>query len=303
MSRLGNTAVGKGAIRLKNEGANKVRKIANGVSDSGLGRMAAKINSVGAVQPLKNSVRGAGAVLADLGKKGLHAAPRVAGRAVLGALGASVGIAAGIAGDDLNDIVKYGAAGAGLGSTLGYDAVTGFGSSIAEGASGIRDTYNVGAHGLNAAQLAEQRRTLMKDKDRMNRLNDLIPTDDGHERTAKEKKELLAKSIDYTEAGITDEKKIAKAMKLEKTVAKDLQNVEGMTDQEKADAAKKRAMIAAQFAERVDDKKLVDEKYVEQVTQSWARGMLSPENGINQTQARREAENMMKYVKKLKKVN
>ena len=303
MSRLGNTAVGKGAIRLKNEGANKVRKIANGVSDSGLGRMAAKINSVGAVQPLKNSVRGAGAVLADLGKKGLHAAPRVAGRAALGALGASVGIAAGIAGDDLNDIVKYGAAGAGLGSTLGYDAVTGFGSSIAEGASGIRDTYNVGAHGLNAAQLAEQRRTLMKDKDRMNRLNDLIPTDDGHERTAKEKKELLAKSIDYTEAGITDEKKIAKAMKLEKTVAKDLQNVEGMTDQEKADAAKKRAMIAAQFAERVDDKKLVDEKYVEQVTQSWARGMLSPENGINQTQARREAENMMKYVKKLKKVN
>lgn len=303
MSRLGNTAVGKGAIRLKNEGANKVRKIANGVSDSGLGRMAAKINSVGAVQPLKNSVRGAGAVLADLGKKGLHAAPRVAGRAALGALGASVGIAAGIAGDDLNDIVKFGAAGAGLGSTLGYDAVTGFGSSIAEGASGIRDTYNVGAHGLNAAQLAEQRRTLMKDKDRMNRLNDLIPTDDGHERTAKEKKELLAKSIDYTEAGITDEKKIAKAMKLEKTVAKDLQNVEGMTDQEKADAAKKRAMIAAQFAERVDDKKLVDEKYVEQVTQSWARGMLSPENGINQTQARREAENMMKYVKKLKKVN
>ena len=303
MSRLGNTAVGKGAIRLKNEGANKVRKIANGVSDSGLGRMAAKINSAGAVQPLKNSVRGAGAVLADLGKKGLHAAPRVAGRAALGALGASVGIAAGIAGDDLNDIVKFGAAGAGLGSTLGYDAVTGFGSSIAEGASGIRDAYNVGAHGLNAAELAEQRRTLMKDKDRMNRLNDLIPTDDGHERTAKEKKELLAKSIDYTEAGITDEKKIAKAMKLEKTVAKDLQNVEGMTDQEKADAAKKRAMIAAQFAERVDDKKLVDEKYVEQVTQSWARGMLNPENGINQAQARREAENMMKYVKKLKKVN
>ena len=62
-------------------------------------------------------------------------------------------------------------------------------------------------------------------------------------------------------------------------------------------------MIAAQFAERVDDKKLVDEKYVEQVTQSWARGMLNPEGGINQAQARREAENMMKYVKKLKKVN
>lgn len=266
-----------------------------------------KIANSGIVQsipkPIRNTLGGAGAVAADIGKRTLKAAPRVAGRAALGALGASVGIAAGIAGDDLNDIVKFGAAGAGLGSTLGYDAVTGVGSSIAEGASGIRDTYNVGAHGLNAAELAEQRRTLMKDKDRMNRLNDLIPTDDGHERTAKEKKELLAKSIDYTEAGITDEKKIAKAMKLEKTVAKDLQNVEGMTDQEKADAAKKRAMIAAQFAERVDDKKLVDEKYVEQVTQSWARGMLNPENGINQAQARREAENMMKYVKKLKKVN
>lgn len=283
-----------------------VGNVANSIKNAP-GALANKVANSGVVQnipkPIRNSVRGAGAVLADIGKKGLHAAPRVAGRVALGALGASVGIAAGIAGDDLNDIVKFGAAGAGIGSTLGYDAATGVGSSIAESARDIRDTYNVGAHGLNAAELADQRRTLMKDKDRMNRLNDLVPTDDGHARTAKEKKELLAKSIDYTEAGITDERKIAKAMKLEKTVAKDLQNVEGMTDQEKSDAIKKRAMIAAQFAERVDDKKLVDEKYVEQVTQSWARGMLDPENGINQAQARREAENMMKYVKKLKKVN
>lgn len=279
-----------------------VGNVANSIKNAP-GALANKVANSGVVQnipkPIRNSVRGAGAVLADR----LHAAPRVAGRAALGALGASVGIAAGIAGDDLNDIVKFGAAGAGIGSTLGYDAATGVGSSIAENARDIRDTYNVGAHGLNAAELADQRRTLMKDKDRMNRLNDLVPTDDGHARTAKEKKELLAKSIDYTEAGITDERKIAKAMKLEKTVAKDLQNVEGMTEQEKSDAIKKRAMIAAQFAERVDDKKLVDEKYVEQVTQSWARGMLNPEGGINQAQARREAENMMKYVKKLKKVN
>lgn len=283
-----------------------VGNVANSIKNAP-GALANKVANSGVVQnipkPIRNSVRGAGAVLADIGKKGLHAAPRVAGRAALGALGASVGIAAGIAGDDLNDIVKFGAAGAGIGSTLGYDAATGVGSSIAESARDIRDTYNVGAHGLNAAELADQRRTLMKDKDRMNRLNDLVPTDDGHARTAKEKKELLAKSIDYTEAGITDERKIAKAMKLEKTVAKDLQNVEGMTEQEKSDAIKKRAMIAAQFTERVDDKKLVDEKYVEQVTQSWARGMLNPEGGINQAQARREAENMMKYVKKLKKVN
>lgn len=281
-----------------------VGNVANSIKNAP-GALANKVANSGVVQnipkPIRNSVRGAGAVLADIGKKGLHAAPRVAGRAALGALGASVGIAAGIAGDDLNDIVKFGAAGAGIGSTLGYDAATGVGSSIAENARDIRHTYNVGAHGLNAAELADQRRTLMKDKDRMNRLNDLVPTDDGHARTAKEKKELLAKSIDYTEAGITDERKIAKAMKLEKTVAKDLQNVEGMTEQEKSDAIKKRAMIAAQFAERVDDKKLVDEKYVEQVTQSWARGMLNPEGGINQAQARREAENMMKYVKELKK--
>lgn len=290
-----------------NAAGKKVRTMANNasnyMSNTALGRAATKVNSLGAVQPLKNSVRGAGAVMADLGKKAAKAAPRVAGRAALGALGASVGIAAGIAGDDLNDIVKYGSAGAGLGSTLGYEAVTGLGSSISEGASNVRDTYRTAAYGLNATELADQRKELMKDKDRMKRLDDLIPTDDGHKRTAKEKKELLSKSIDYTEAGITDEKKIAKAMKLESTVAKDLEGVQGMTDQEKAEAAKKRSMIAAQFAERVDDKKLVDEKYVEQVTQSWARGMLNPEAGINQAQARREAENMMKYVKKLKKVN
>ena len=254
-------------------------------------------------KPIRNTLRGAGAVAADIGKRTLKAAPRVAGRAALGALGASVGIAAGIAGDDLNDIVKFGAAGAGLGSTMGYDAVTGLGSSIAEGASGIRDTYNVKAHGLNAAQLAEQRREGMKDKDRMKLLDDLLPTEDGHKRSAKEQKELLSRAIDYDEAGVTDNKKIVKAMKLERTISKDIQDVQGMTDQEKADAVKRRALIAAQLADSVDKKKLIDDDYVEKQIKSWTRGMMDPERGINEKAARKEAETFMKYIKKLNKVN
>lgn len=296
------------AVRtFKNNTSQKVRDYANRakirMSNTAVGKAAAKVNSLGAVQPLKNSVRGAGAVLADLGKKGLKAAPRVAGRAALGALGASVGVAAGIAGDDLNDIVKFGAAGAGLGSTMGYDAVTGLGSSIAEGASGIRDTYNVKAHGLNAAQLAEQRREGMKDKDRMKLLDDMLPTEDGHKRSAKEQKELLSRAIDYDEAGVTDNKKIVKAMKLERTISKDIQDVQGMTDQEKAEAVKRRALIAAQLADSVDKKKLIDDDYVEKQIKSWTRGMMDPERGINEKAARKEAETFMKYIKKLNKVN
>lgn len=254
-------------------------------------------------KPIRNTLRGAGAVAADIGKRTLKAAPRVAGRAALGALGASVGVAAGIAGDDLNDIVKFGAAGAGLGSTMGYDAVTGLGSSIAEGASGIRDTYNVKAHGLNAAQLAEQRREGMKDKDRMKLLDDMLPTEDGHKRSAKEQKELLSRAIDYDEAGVTDNKKIVKAMKLERTISKDIQDVQGMTDQEKAEAVKRRALIAAQLADSVDKKKLIDDDYVEKQIKSWTRGMMDPERGINEKAARKEAETFMKYIKKLNKVN
>ena len=254
-------------------------------------------------KPIRNTLRGAGAVAADIGKRTLKAAPRVAGRAALGALGASVGIAAGIAGDDLNDIVKFGAAGAGLGSTMGYDAVTGLGNSIAEGASGIRDTYNVKAHGLNAAQLAEQRREGMKDKDRMKLLDDMLPTEDGHKRSAKEQKELLSRAIDYDEAGVTDNKKIVKAMKLERTISKDIQDVQGMTDQEKAEAVKRRALIAAQLADSVDKKKLIDDDYVEKQIKSWTRGMMDPERGINEKAARKEAETFMKYIKKLNKVN
>lgn len=286
-------------VRRVGNGARSVRNmptaLGNRLNNSKIGETVQKIP-----KPIRNTLRGVGSVAGDVGKRALRAAPRVG----LGVVGASVGVAAGITGDDMGDILKYGAAGAGIGATLGHDAITGLRSSVSGGASEIRDSYNIGAHGLNATELANQRRGYMRDENRMNRLDALMPTSDGHARTTHEKRELLAKSIDYTEAtGITEEKKLAKAMKLENSIAEEIKDVKGMTDQEKAESAKKRAMIAAQYAEKVDEKKLIDDKYVEQQIQSWTRGMTNPSKGINENQARKEAENMMRYVKKLKKVD
>ena len=92
-------------------------------------------------------------------------------------------------------------------------------------------------------------------------------------------------------------------MKLERTISKDIQDVQGMTDQEKAEAVKRRALIAAQLADSVDKKKLIDDDYVEKQIKSWTRGMMDPERGINEKAARKEAETFMKYIKKLNKVN
>lgn len=48
------------------------------------------------------------------------------------------------------------------------------------------------------------------------------------------KKELANRAVDYMEAtGVTDARKLAKAMKLEGKIAEDMKDVKGLTDEEK----------------------------------------------------------------------
>ena len=273
--------VGRNVNRVRNAATNGIRRIP---------------------KPIRNTARGAGAVLADLGKRGA----RTAGRVTLAGAGATIGAAAGIVSGDIDNVLQYGATGAGIGAA-GFSALEGLGSSAISGASqfasDVRTTYNTQAYGQNVAQVAEQTRNFIKDKEMMQYLDENIPTEDGHKRTRAEQRAMMQKAAEYYNAGITEQKKLAKAMKLEGSIAEEIAGVQGMSEQEKAETATKRAMIAAQFAERVDDKKLVNKNYVEDVVSSWTKGMTDPSRGINEAQARKEAEKMMQYVKKLKKVN
>lgn len=236
---------------------------------------------------------------------------RTAVRFGLGATGAAIGVAAGVAsGNDIGDIIQYGATGATLGATMGYQALGNAATGIPRTARnlgyGIADAYREGAYGRNEAQMAAQRRDYVNDKNFVEDLNMYMPTEDGIERSNTEKKELANRAVDYMEAtGVTDARKLAKAMKLEGKIAEDMKDVKGLTDEEKSEHARKKAQIAAQYLynDKIDKKKLANDEYVETQIKSWTKAMTNPEKGVSAKKARKEAEQMMGYVSKLAKVN
>lgn len=236
---------------------------------------------------------------------------RTAVRFGLGAIGAAIGVAAEVAsGNDIGDIIQYGATGATLGATMGYQALGNAATGIPRTARnlgyGIADAYREGAYGRNEAQMAAQRRDYVNDKNFVEDLNMYMPTEDGIERSNTEKKELANRAVDYMEAtGVTDARKLAKAMKLEGKIAEDMKDVKGLTDEEKSEHARKKAQIAAQYLynDKIDKKKLANDEYVETQIKSWTKAMTNPEKGVSAKKARKEAEQMMGYVSKLAKVN
>ena len=124
---------------------------------------------------------------------------------------------------------RYGATGATLGATMGYQALGNAATGIPRTARnlgyGIADAYREGAYGRNEAQMAAQRRDYVNDKNFVEDLNMYMPTEDGIERSNTEKKELANRAVDYMEAtGVTDARKLAKAMKLEGKIAEDMKD-------------------------------------------------------------------------------
>lgn len=256
-----------------------------------------------------SKMRGVMKAAAYVGKPLAKTAIKTGARIGLGAASATIGVAAGIAsGNDISDIIQYGATGATLGATMGYKAVENVATGVPRAARnlglGVADAYREGAYGRNAAQLAAQRRELTGNKEWVADLDSAMPKADGTIRSKAERKELANKAVDYVEAtGITDTKKLAKAMKLEGTISEDLKDVKGLTDEERATHARQKAQIAAQYVEKVDKGKLANEEYLETQVKSWTKAMTNPDQGVSAKQARKEAEKMMGYVSKLAKVS
>ena len=186
--------------------------------------------------PYMNTIRGA------VGTVG-HAAASTAKFAAKAAVGGTLGLAAGIAGDDLEDVATYGLAGAALGVT-GLPAL---GRGMTSGANSLRSTYETKAFGAEEAALRQQGRELMKD-DAWNEAMDKGYEDIyGAKPTAKQSKEFKKSAIDYYNSGITDTKDITKSMKFEKEL-KEQMIADGATDIEAEDRAKKQAIVISKLA-------------------------------------------------------
>lgn len=260
---------------------NSIRNIANAPS-RGYNALLNKMP-----KPVAKTIRGA------VGVAG-HAAASTAKFAAKAAVGGTLGLAAGIAGDDLEDVFTYGAAGAALG-VAGLPVI---GRGIASGANRLRSTYETKAFGASEAARRQQDREMMQNDDWRSEMNenytsiyDTIPTASQSENFAKS-------ALDYYDAGITDSKEIGKSMKFEKELREQMIDA-GTPDKEAEELAKKQAIVISKIAN--------DPKITERLTNEGKRKDLKEEfvrtlkaSGMDEKGAVKNAEGMIGLLMKRK---
>ena len=185
-------------------GAKKVKDMATDKADKAIKRIP---------KPVRNTIRGAATVA---GKAATYAVPRAGklyAKAALGVAAGTIGVTAGLASANDNNILSWGGAGLAAGWAAG-SAGTNIASNVARSANNLKEnvvsTYTVAAKGQKAEkerQQAIEDKEAMKDKERqklyMNKLN--IPK--------SEVKQVMQEAQEYRRSGITDDKLIIKAMK------------------------------------------------------------------------------------------
>lgn len=248
----------------------------------------------GIPKPLRNSARGAVAVAGRVGKAGLKAA----GAVTMAGVGATVGLAAGIAGDDLEDVLKYGAAGA----TLGATGLPALGRGIASGVSGavsnISNTYSEAAYGIDATTLAAQEKEW---KESSANEEAMVQTfremNDGRAPSKKEKEAIMSAGATYYNSGITETKDIRKSVKLEKEIKDRLTN-DGMNEDEANERARKQAIVVSKMVNEAKPEQLRDEKYVTNLRNDLSKQLIN--GGMEKAQSEQQARNIVNMVKKQK---
>ena len=133
--------------------------------------------------------------------------PAVYGAATIGAMGAIAGIAS----DDASNVLKYGAAGAGIGYATGGAAtnlVSNAGSKVSEVKNTLSSNYRRSLYGADAQKALNREldEKFKKDREAIRLYK---------EHFGKQYKQAMENAIQYRQYGVTDDKMIIKAMQLE----------------------------------------------------------------------------------------
>ena len=232
------------------------------------------------------------------------AAGRGAIRTATGATGLALGLGMGAATGDLDDVLKYGAAGATLEATALGDATLG-GISKARKLGGNRvNAFQEGYYGVNRAAMRRQAREFQSNEENVDYFATEFADKKGQKLTGKALDNVMEQAAEYNNLGVTDNSSIKKSIKLEKTIMKQYENNTELSDEEKTNMARGQAATIAKIAAQVDDQKLMtDEKYVQGLQQNFKRGLLQENPAYENDQAALDAQakNMMKLLKKYKK--
>ena len=224
---------------------------------------------------------------------GAVGALKLAGRvAAAGTIGA-IGVGMGIAGDDLDDVLKYGAAGA----ALGYSIAPGVGRNIVNKAKNtdlvksIRTEYDREVYGSDEkAMLARQEKEL-RDSGRMRQF--AIENFRGKDGNAPEGERLASlenRAIQLYQNGFTDNKEIKRVMKLDEKM---IQELNGSLPEEDI---KRRTEVIGKMARDIKPDELSNEKYVNEKIGEFERGFKNA--NFSKAEARSNAIDMMNNIKK-----
>ena len=228
-------------------------------------------------------------------------------RATTTGVGAAVGLGMGIAGDDLEDVLKYGAAGTALGATALNNMVLGAGSAVAN--SGIVQAASRGGReayygGVNAADIAAQDRQLKEAGEIRQSISDEITNSDGTRLDSNTLSDYENRGISHYDAGITNLGDINKTLKLEDSIRSDLASNTQMDEETRNQTAKLQAQTIAKIAGDVNgDKLATDAKYRNGRRNDFKAGLLKANPSMSQRELDANSEQMMKLLCKYKKVN
>ncbi len=209
-----NSGFGQGAIRLGRtigDGAKSVRdmasaKIAKPIGDAARTYIPKPIRN-SAVSFAKSTGRAAVGAAKGVGNVALQTGKTVGKAALKAAPGAVLGMAAGIASDELSDIGKYALTGAALSSTIGSSAVAGAGSFVA-------DAYRQGAGTSYEASMKKRQESYVKEHEELYRQK--FP-----EASRKELKAKLEQGAYYDSVGI-EGKDTLKAVSMQERIKKEM---------------------------------------------------------------------------------
>lgn len=289
--------VGNTATRIRTKAGNLATGVSNRIENRLPGMQQALKNSakgfVGKAAPV---VRGGLAVAGQVGKTAL----RGVGAATMAGVGATVGLAAGIAGDDLEDVLKYGVAGAALGAT-GLPALgKGIASGVSGAASSIVNTYNTAAYGTEQAAIMQQTKEWKESDENEEAMVQAYMDMNGGKRPSKAEKEALMDSgVAFYNAGITENKDIQKSVKLEKEI-KDRLNNDGMAEDDASDLARMQAIFVSKKASEYTKADLRDEKKVAGLRNDISKQLIN--GGMEKVQAEQQSNGIVNMIKKHKGV-
>ena len=279
------------------------------------------VGNTGAGRYIKGAVTSAGKYVGsglvkrfgspDAIKRTALGAAKFAGKAAIRAtttgVGAAVGLGMGIAGDDLEDVFKYGAAGAALGATALNNMVLGAGSAVSN--SGIVQAASQGGReayygSVNAADIAAQDRQLKESGEIRQSISDEITNSDGTRLDSNTLNDYENRGISHYDAGITNLGDINKTLKLEDSIRSDLASNTQMDEETRNQTAKLQAQTIAKIAGDVNgDKLATDAKYRNGRRNDFKAGLLKANPSMSQGELDANSEQMMKLLCKYKKVN